>query len=77
MRTPASALLVDHVPVVKQAHRGRRLRRIAAQEKIDALAVSLLSGALKQAGGNQKEAAGRLGLKYHQMRYYLKKHGVS
>ena len=47
------------------------------QEKIDALAVSLLSGALKQAGGNQKDAAGRLGLKYHQMRYYLRKYGVT
>lgn len=46
------------------------------QDKIDALAVRLLSGALKQTGGNQKAAASLLGLKYHQMRYYLKKHNV-
>lgn len=46
------------------------------QERIDALAVGLLTGALKQTHGNQKEAAGLLGLKYHQMRYYLKKYGV-
>ena len=42
------------------------------QKKIDALAVRLLAGALKQTSGNQKEAASLLGLKYHQMRYYLK-----
>ncbi len=36
----------------------------------------LLDHALKQTDGNQKEAAALLGLKYHQMRYYLKEHGV-
>ncbi|MHB8902103.1 MAG: sigma-54-dependent transcriptional regulator [Thermoguttaceae bacterium] len=46
------------------------------QEKLDALATQLLSEALRQAGGNQKEAASLLGLKYHQMRYYLKKYVV-
>lgn len=44
------------------------------QERIDSLATGLLKGALRQTGGNQKEAAGLLGLKYHQMRYYLKKY---
>ncbi len=46
------------------------------QEKLDALAVGLLSGALRQAEGNQKEAANLLGLKYHQLRYFVKKYGV-
>ncbi len=46
------------------------------QEKLDTVAKGLLAGALKQTGGNQKQAAKVLGLKYHQMRYYLKKYGV-
>ncbi len=46
------------------------------QEKLDTVAKGLLAGALKQTGGNQKEAAKVLGLKYRQLRYYLKKYGV-
>ncbi len=30
--------------------------------------------ALRDAGGNQAEAARRLGLSYHQLRYLLRKH---
>jgi DNA-binding NtrC family response regulator len=44
------------------------------QEKVDAFARRLVSDALRQAGGNQAQAARDLGLSYHQFRYYLKKY---
>lgn len=43
-------------------------------EKLDLLARRLITDALKQAAGNQAQAARELGLPYHQFRYYLKKH---
>ncbi len=58
----------------QQAH--QRAEQALKQEKLDALAVGLLSGALRQTEGNQKEAANLLGLKYHQLRYFIKKNGV-
>jgi len=45
------------------------------QEKIHALERRLVTEALKQADGNQAQAARNLGLSYHQFRYFLKKHG--
>lgn len=44
------------------------------QEKLDSLARRLIGDAMKQAGGNQAQAARDLGLSYHQLRYYLKKY---
>ena len=43
-------------------------------EKIAALERRLVLDALAAADGNQAEAARRLGLSYHQFRYYRKKH---
>jgi transcriptional regulator with GAF, ATPase, and Fis domain len=42
--------------------------------QLDRFAERLLADALAEAGGNQAQAARRLGLPYHQFRYYLKKH---
>jgi DNA-binding NtrC family response regulator len=42
-------------------------------EKLDAFSRRLVTDALRQAGGNQAQAARQLGLPYHQFRYYLKK----
>jgi transcriptional regulator with AAA-type ATPase domain len=44
------------------------------EERLDAFATRLVTDALKQAGGNQAQAARDLGLSYHQFRYYLKKY---
>jgi DNA-binding NtrC family response regulator len=46
-------------------------------EKVDAFRRRLVIEALKQAGGNQAQAARTLGLPYHQFRYYLRKHAAS
>jgi DNA-binding NtrC family response regulator len=44
--------------------------------RIESLERELIEEALAEAGGNQAEAARRLGLSYHQFRYYLRKHGA-
>ncbi len=44
------------------------------KERIEAFERELIEGALEEAGGNQAEAARRLGLSYHQFRYYRAKH---
>ena len=43
-------------------------------EKVDAFKQHLITGALAAATGNQAEAARKLGLSYHQYRYFLKKY---
>jgi len=43
-------------------------------EKLNALSRRLIEDALNQTGGNQAQAARRLGLSYHQFRYYHKKY---
>mgnify|MGYP001594119636 CR=1 FL=1 len=43
-------------------------------EQLESLERSLVRRALAEAGGNQAEAARRLGLSYHQFRHYHKKH---
>jgi len=45
------------------------------KQRIEALEHELIQGALREAHGNQAEAARNLGLAYHQFRYYLRKHG--
>jgi len=45
------------------------------KEKTEAYECYLIREALAAAGGNQAEAARRLGLSYHQLRYFLKKYG--
>ena len=47
------------------------------RERMDALERELVAAALDQAQHNQAAAARALGLKYHQLRYLMKKHGVS
>jgi DNA-binding NtrC family response regulator len=44
------------------------------QERVDGFRGRLLTDALNHAEGNQAEAARRLGLSYHQFRYYAKKY---
>lgn len=44
------------------------------EERLDAFARRLVSDAIKQAAGNQAQAARDLGLSYHQFRYYFKKY---
>ncbi len=44
------------------------------EEKVENFRSALISDTLKEAGGNQAEAARRLGLSYHQFRYYHKKY---
>ena len=43
-------------------------------DQIAALSHQMIQDALEQSGGNQAEAARRLGLSYHQFRYYAKKY---
>jgi DNA-binding NtrC family response regulator len=45
-------------------------------ERMQAFAQHLLTDALRQAQGNQAQAARNLGLSYHQFRYYLKKYAT-
>ena len=47
------------------------------EEKVDAFSKQLLVEALAQSQGNQAEAARRLELSYHQLRYYLKKYDIN
>ena len=44
------------------------------EERVDAFARRLVSDAMRQANGNQAQAARDLGLSYHQFRYYFKKY---
>ncbi len=44
------------------------------KEKVEAFELHLIQNALGSAGGNQAEAARRLGLSYHQFRHYAKKY---
>jgi DNA-binding NtrC family response regulator len=46
-------------------------------ERVKAYEKSLLLGALKDAGGNQREAAKRLGLTYDQFRHYYRKYRLA
>ncbi len=46
------------------------------RERVEAHERSLVLSALEEAGGNQAAAARRLGLTYHQFRYYLKKYSA-
>ncbi|MCG8604023.1 AAA family ATPase, partial [bacterium] len=46
------------------------------QEKVTAYEKSLLLNALKDAMGNQREAARALGMTYDQFRHYYKKYGL-
>jgi DNA-binding NtrC family response regulator len=46
------------------------------RERLEALERRLVQDALREAGGNQAQAARLLGLSYHQFRYYLRKHGA-
>ncbi|MBP86073.1 MAG: hypothetical protein CMJ64_05045 [Planctomycetaceae bacterium] len=43
------------------------------RDKVNAFSRELLADAVKQSNGNQAEAAWRLGLSYHQFRYYYGK----
>ena len=45
-------------------------------EKVTAFERQLLADALRAAGGNRAQAARSLGLRYHQLRHLLKKHGL-
>ncbi len=47
------------------------------EEKVDAFSKQLLVEALAQSQGNQAEAARRLELSYHQLRYFLKKYEIN
>jgi DNA-binding NtrC family response regulator len=47
------------------------------KDKVTAFERQLLADALRESGKNQAEAARRLGLRYHQLRHFLKKHGLS
>jgi transcriptional regulator with GAF, ATPase, and Fis domain len=47
------------------------------KDKVAAFEKQLLADALRESGRNQAEAARRLGLRYHQLRHFLKKHGLS
>ncbi|HUS37947.1 MAG TPA: sigma-54 dependent transcriptional regulator [Pirellulales bacterium] len=49
------------------------MREGTFHQRIDAYRRHLITDALKQANGNQAEAARRLGLSYHQFRYYHQK----
>lgn len=46
------------------------------EERIDAYSRQLLSDALRQADGNQAQAARLIGLSYHQWRYFAKKYAI-
>jgi len=46
-------------------------------EKVAAFEKTLLLGALREAGGNQRQAAEALGLTYDQLRHYYKKYGLA
>jgi DNA-binding NtrC family response regulator len=48
-------------------------RRGGLHEKVNAYRKRLVAEALKEAGGNQAQAARALGLTYHQFRYYYRK----
>jgi psp operon transcriptional activator len=50
--------------------RGSFSDRVAAFER------ALLSGALRDAGGNQRAAARQLGMSYDQLRHYYRKYGL-
>jgi DNA-binding NtrC family response regulator len=45
-------------------------------DKVKALERALLLGALREAKGNQREAAQMLGMTYHQFRHHYKKHDL-
>ncbi len=47
------------------------------EERVDAYSRQLLSDALRQADGNQAQAARLLGLSYHQWRYFAKKYSIT
>jgi len=46
----------------------------AFKQRVEALERDLIQSALEQAAGNQAEAARRLGLSYHQFRYFHAKY---
>ena len=52
------------------------ISRGSFKDKCAAFEKSLLDDALSQAKGNQAQAARLLGLSYHQLRHYLKKHSL-
>jgi DNA-binding NtrC family response regulator len=54
----------------------KRRRAGSFQDQVEAFERSLLEDALKVAGGNGAAAARALGLSYHQLRYFAKKHGL-
>ena len=46
------------------------------RERVDAFSRRLIADALSQNDGNQAAAARKLGLSYHQFRYYYRKYAV-
>ncbi len=46
------------------------------QQRVAAYSSGLITDAMKQADGNQAQAARLLGLTYHQFRHYLRKYGA-
>ncbi len=58
----------------------RRSRLFVARNLKNAvreLEIDLISGAMERSRYNQRQAADYLGLSYHQLRAYLKKHGLT
>jgi DNA-binding NtrC family response regulator len=45
-------------------------------ERVQAFEKTLLANALKDAGGNQRAAARKLGMSYDQFRHYFRKYGL-
>ena len=61
---------------LETAHHGQPAREGDFKSRVAAFEASLLAEALHQARGNQAQAARALGLSYHQLRYFVKKHSL-
>jgi DNA-binding NtrC family response regulator len=65
------------VDVDDLALRPQKLRRVGSfREQVDAFEKAVLGEAVKAADGNRAAAARALGLSYHQLRYFAKKHAL-
>jgi DNA-binding NtrC family response regulator len=62
------------LPVVSPSATGPGSESGTFHERVEAFERQLIAGALAASGGNQADAARRLGLAYHRFRYYAAKH---
>jgi transcriptional regulator with GAF, ATPase, and Fis domain len=69
-RDTGSEITLDDLGLILDDEPGAR--RGTLQEKVEAYRRKLLADALKEAGGNQAQAARSLGISYHQFRYFLR-----